>query len=209
MTSLKVGELAKLVGVSVRSLHHYDELGLLKPSAGRRSQHRIYDATDVARLQQIISLKSVGLTLAKIKQCLQSRNFDLKTSLTMQREMIEKKIDDYKNIGQLLRLMLSRLDQHQNLEMEELLILMKEIKQMENIYTKSQLQKLKDRYEKYGLDKVKEVEDGWLKLFKEFEIALQKGLAPQSPGVQILAKQAQSYIDMFTGEDKEIEVRLD
>lgn len=209
MKNLKIGELAKLVGRSVRSLHHYDELGLLMPSAGRKSQHRLYNAADVARLQQIISLKNIGFSLAEIKQCLQNRDFDLKTSLAMHKEMIEKSIEEYQNIDQILRLMLSRLEQNHDIETEEFLMLIKDITQMEKIYSKEQLQTLKDRYEKYGLDKVQEVEDGWLKLFKQFEIALEKGLAPEKPAVQMLAKLAQEYIDLFTGKDKEIEARLD
>ncbi len=94
MKNLKIGELAKLVGISVRSLHHYDELGLLKPGGGRKSQHRFYNHADVARLQQIISLKSIGFSLAEIKQCFQNRNFDLKTSIAMHKEMIERSIEE-------------------------------------------------------------------------------------------------------------------
>ncbi len=127
----------------------------------------------------------------------------------MQKEMIERKIEEYKSVHQTLRLMLSRFAQQQNVSMEELLTLMKEIKQMENIYTKEQLQKLKDRYEKFGLNKVKEVEEGFAELFKQFEIALNKGLEPASHDAQILANQAQHYIDLFTGGDKDIEARLD
>lgn len=209
MKRLKIGELAKLVSVSVRSLHHYDEIGLLNPGAGRKSQHRLYNINDVAKLQQIISLKSIGFSLAEIKNFMHNRKFDLKTSLMMQQEMIEQKIEAYSNINQTLRLMLSRMKHDPNVEMEGLLMLMKEMKQMETIYSNEQLQKLKDRYEKYGLDKVKEVEDGWLQLFRQFEMAMNQGLAVDSNDVQILAHKAQEYIDMFTGGDKEIEARLD
>lgn len=209
MRTLKIGQLAKLAGVSVRALHHYDELGLLKPSAGRRSEHRQYNAADVARLQHIVSLKSIGMSLNDIKQCLDTRSFDLKTALAMQQGMIEQKIEEYKNIHHTLSLMLQRLNQHQEITMEDLLMLMKELKQMEQIYTKEQLQKLKNRYEHYGLDNVKEVEKGWLSLFKKFETAFNQGLPPQNPEVQALAQQAQTYIDLFTGGDKDIEARLD
>jgi len=205
----KVGEVAKMAGISVRSLHHYDELGLLRPSGGRRSQHRLYNANDIVKLHQIMALKTIGFSLKEVRHWLSRKDFDLKTSLLMQKGMIEKKIEEYKDIDQTLRLMLSRLSQNQDVKMEELLALMKEIRQMENIYTKEQLQKIKDRYEKYGLDKVKEVEDAWVKLFEQFEDAKENGVLPNHPDVQALAKLAQTYIDLFTGGDKEIEAKLD
>ncbi|MEA2488332.1 MAG: hypothetical protein QOH21_124, partial [Acidobacteriota bacterium] len=56
----KIGELAKRTGVSVRTLHHYDEIGLLTPSHRTESGHRLYGREEVIRLQQIVSLRQVG-----------------------------------------------------------------------------------------------------------------------------------------------------
>lgn len=175
----------------------------------RRSKQRLYDAKDVERLQQVVSLNSVGFSLKEIKRCLDDKGFALETSLAMHQEMVQQKIEEYKRIHDTLRLMLSRLAHKQNIEIQELLSLIKEIKQMENIYTKEQLKMLKERYEKYGPDKIKEVEEGWIRLFNEFENAMEKGLDPESYEVQKLAATAQEYIDLFTGRDKEIEARLD
>ncbi len=58
--ALKVGELARRTGLTVRTLHHYDEIGLLKPSLHTESGHRLYTADDVARLQQVLSLRFVS-----------------------------------------------------------------------------------------------------------------------------------------------------
>ena len=52
---LKVGELARRTGLTIRTLHHYDEIGLLKPSLHTDVGHRLYRAGDVARLQQVLS----------------------------------------------------------------------------------------------------------------------------------------------------------
>ena len=60
---LKVGELARSSGVSVRTLHYYDEIGLLRPSQQTATGHRLYSRADVVRLQQIRSLRSLGLPL--------------------------------------------------------------------------------------------------------------------------------------------------
>src|SRR5258707_13337974 len=66
----KVGELAKRTGVSVRALHHYDEIGLLSPSHRTSGGHRLYTEVDVARLQQIRSLRELGLGLDDIAKSL-------------------------------------------------------------------------------------------------------------------------------------------
>jgi DNA-binding transcriptional MerR regulator len=63
-------EFAALTGVTVRALHHYDRLGLLKPSGRTASGYRLYGAGDVARLQQIVTLKFIGLSLKQIKEVL-------------------------------------------------------------------------------------------------------------------------------------------
>ncbi len=64
-----VGELAHQAGVSVRTLHHYDEIGLLIPTR-RAGGHRRYTEPDVARLTQVVALRSVGLSLDEIRRCL-------------------------------------------------------------------------------------------------------------------------------------------
>src|SRR3954468_8096229 len=63
---LKVGELARSTGLTVRTLHHYDEIGLLKPSGRSESGYRLYGEDDVARLHAIQALRHLGLPLAEI-----------------------------------------------------------------------------------------------------------------------------------------------
>src|ERR1041385_7125762 len=69
---LKVGELARRSGLTVRTLHHYDSIGLLKPSARSDAGYRLYNRDDIARLHQIQALRSFGLTLAEVGVCLAS-----------------------------------------------------------------------------------------------------------------------------------------
>src|ERR1041384_2257477 len=73
--ALKVGELAKRTGLTVRTLHHYDEIGLLKPSQHTESAHRLYTAGDVARLQQVLSLGQLGVSLEQSGDCLAGPGF--------------------------------------------------------------------------------------------------------------------------------------
>lgn len=64
----KVGDLAGRTGLSVRTLHHYDEIGLLSPSGRTGSGHRLYSAEDVLRLQRIRSLRALGFSLEEIRE---------------------------------------------------------------------------------------------------------------------------------------------
>src|SRR5262245_39461773 len=61
-----VGELAKLTGITVRALHHYDEIGLVVPSQRTPAGYRLYDDTDVIRLQQVLLFRELGLPLDEI-----------------------------------------------------------------------------------------------------------------------------------------------
>src|SRR6186997_1280435 len=73
--ALKVGELARRTGLTIRTLHHYDEIGLLKPSLHTEAGHRLYTAEDVARLQQVLSLRQLGFTLEEVRDCLTQPGF--------------------------------------------------------------------------------------------------------------------------------------
>ena len=63
----KAAEFAQLAGVTVRTLHHYDRLGLLKPTGHTAKGHRLYGERDFARLQQIVTLKFIGFPLKQIE----------------------------------------------------------------------------------------------------------------------------------------------
>lgn len=71
----KVGELAKLTGLTLRTLRFYDQIGLFSPSAYSDSGHRLYNEADLSRLQQILSLKELGLSLEEIKSIVTGGHF--------------------------------------------------------------------------------------------------------------------------------------
>ena len=86
----RIGEFAKLAGVTIRALHHYDRIGLLKPPRGS-SGFRLYRAEDLERLEQIAALKFLGIPLQEIKQLLKRGPLTLVDSLHMQREALAEK----------------------------------------------------------------------------------------------------------------------
>jgi len=88
--SYRIGEFAKLAGVTVRALHHYDRIGLLKPQRGA-SGFRLYRMEDLERLEQIAALKFLGIPLQEIKLLLKHGPLSLADSLHMQREALAEK----------------------------------------------------------------------------------------------------------------------
>jgi DNA-binding transcriptional MerR regulator len=83
-----VGDVARLAGVSVRTLHHYDEVGLLEPSDRSDAGYRLYTTEDLERLQQILFYKELGFTLEEIRTLMGDPAFDRREALLTQREMI-------------------------------------------------------------------------------------------------------------------------
>ncbi|MFS0868625.1 MerR family transcriptional regulator [Paenibacillus xylanilyticus] len=80
----KVGELAKLTGLTVRTLRYYDQISLFSPSYYSPSGHRLYTESDIARLQQILSLKDLGLSLDEVKAVLADDRISLFEIITLQ-----------------------------------------------------------------------------------------------------------------------------
>lgn len=88
----KVGDLAKLTGLTVRTLRFYDQIGLFSPSGQTESGHRLYNESDMSRLQQILSLKELGLSLEEVKSVLAGEQYEPLEIVTMQIARIKEQI---------------------------------------------------------------------------------------------------------------------
>ena len=85
----QVKEVARLAGVSARTLHHYDSIGLLMPATRTSAGYRLYTDADLLRLQQILISRELGLTLEEIRRSLDDPRFDRKAALLDQRERLK------------------------------------------------------------------------------------------------------------------------
>lgn len=94
-----VNEVSKLTGVSVRTLHHYDAIGLLKPTEVTRAGYRLYDDTALSRLQSILLFRELQFPLKEIKEILDNPTFDPSEALTQQIELLELQ---RRHIGELI-----------------------------------------------------------------------------------------------------------
>lgn len=104
---MTVNEVSKLTGVSIRTLHYYDTIGLLHPTDVTESGYRLYDDTALERLQQILLFRELEFPLKEIKRILECKNFDRREALdqqigllTLKKEHLEKLIDFAREIKQ-------------------------------------------------------------------------------------------------------------
>lgn len=91
MEKYSVSLVAKIAGISIRTLHHYDKIGLLNPAKRAESRYRYYTKTELFRLQQILFFKELDFPLKKIQRILDDPEFDLIEALSFQRIELKKR----------------------------------------------------------------------------------------------------------------------
>ncbi|MGO4372841.1 MerR family transcriptional regulator [Paenibacillus sp. 2TAB19] len=99
----KVGDLAKLTGLTVRTLRFYDQIGLFSPSGQTESGHRLYNERDLSRLHQILSLKELGLSLEEIKSVLVGGQYSPLEIVGLQINQINEQIKQQQKLLEQLR----------------------------------------------------------------------------------------------------------
>lgn len=99
----KVGDLAKLTGLTVRTLRFYDQIGLFSPSGQTESGHRLYNELDLSRLHQILSLKELGLSLEEIKSALNGGQISPLEIVELQIDQIKEQIKQQQKLLEQLR----------------------------------------------------------------------------------------------------------
>lgn len=98
MPTYTVREVARLAGVTVRTLHFYDEIGLLKPAYTGENGYRYYEKAELLRLQQIMFYRELNVPLDQIKAIMANPEFDRLEALQAHRERMEKEVDRYRRL---------------------------------------------------------------------------------------------------------------
>lgn len=105
---LTVGRTARLVGVSVRTLHHWDAIGLVRPSDRSWSDYRLYDADDVARIHRVLVYREIGMPLSEIARVLDDPGVDPHEHLRRQRDLLEERIERLQKAARAVDRMIER-----------------------------------------------------------------------------------------------------
>ena len=205
----KVGELAKRTGVTVRTLHHYDQIGLLKPTGRTDSGHRLYSGSDLKRLQAIASLRYVGFSLDEIGQCLDGDGrLTLTQALNIQIERLEHRIEAERRLRARLAAIVDRLNSAETISVDELTETIERTWSMDKYYSADQLDYLARRAKEVGQDRIQQVQREWQELFQSFEDAMNRNVDPASEEVQALARKSADLIKEFTGGDSGVRASL-
>ncbi len=138
-TSWKIGELASQCGITVRTLHHYHQIGLLVPSEFTEAGHRLYTKADLSKLQQILSLKQLGLSLEEIHYFMENPHYNPLPVVQAQLEIINKQIKFKEKLRYELEQLQTLLSLSQNISADQLLKIMEVIRMNESNYLAPEL----------------------------------------------------------------------
>jgi MerR family transcriptional regulator, thiopeptide resistance regulator len=207
MRGYRVTEFAGLAGVTVRALHHYDRLAVLRPKR-TESGYRLYSLRDLERLEQIVALKFLGLPLKEIKTLLDREERRLPEVLRSQRLALEEKrrsleqaihaIEDAEHAiacgkpadVQVLAKIIEVIEMQENTEF------------MNKYYSEEAQAKLAGKRKEWNPEMQAEVSRAWSELFRDVEAALDED--PASEKAQALAARWRKLVESFTGGDPEV-----
>lgn len=206
----QIGTFATRAGTTVRALRHYDRIGLLLPTARSSGRNRLYADEDLVRLQQIVTLKFIGLSLGQIRQVLKQRR-KVKELLALQRKALEERKRRLDRIIEAIR-----AAEHAGEGSVDRFRTIVEVIAMEQkkdvlqdwygkYYTPEQIERFKQR--SWSPKDQKHAEAKWKAIFEEAKKLF--GSDPGAPAAQKVAARWYEMISQFTQGDPEIEKSLD
>lgn len=192
----RVGEVAALTRVTVRTLHHYDRIGLLRPALHSAGGYRMYGESELLRLQQILTLRYLGFPLRRIGELLDRADFDLVASLRVQQQALHDRIAELERIATTIGDLVD-----QRLETGEwswqLVIVASEAvgagltrgeETMDAYYTPEQMTRFEEARRATPQEEIGAIEEGWTALLAEVRAARAADLDPATAEAGALAE---------------------
>ncbi len=189
--SYTVKQLAILAGVSVRTLHHYDYIGLLSPSQKKPNGYRYYEEPELLKLQQILFFRELDFPLSEIKRIILSPSFNIKEALRDQRKFIKMRKERLDKLIKTIDKTIKKINKEINMsddelygnfskeEMEKYAEEAKERWGHTEAYKQSQ-----ERYKKMGKEGLKKVLAEGTQISANIAGLMKKGKKPEDPEVQ-------------------------
>jgi DNA-binding transcriptional MerR regulator len=205
----RIGEVAAATGLTVRTLHHYDEIGLLAPSARSEAGYRLYGDDDVRRLYRIVAFRRLGLALDEIGALLDGEGADPRAVIHAQLERLDAEMALRSRLRARLNRLLEALEGANGAAGADLFLdAIEGMTMAEKYYTPEQLAQLEERRTALGNEGMRKAEDDWAALIAEAEAERARGTAPTDPAALALAERWASLIARFTGGDMGIHASL-
>ena len=210
----RASEFAQLTGVTVRTLHHYDRLGLLKPSHYSRAGYRLYSERDFARLEQIVALKFIGFPLKEITGILSRDSIDLASALRRQREAIHEKRRKLELAIQAIQRAEYVIGSSTDPDWEtfakiiEVINMQNDMEWSKKYYSAEAQREVGKRAAAVPREVIEQAQLDWATLIKEVDIAVKAGEDPTCEKSQLLAARWAELLKGFTGGNPEIQAGL-
>ena len=207
MRGYQVREFADLAGVTVRALHHYDRLAVLRPRR-TESGYRVYSLGDLERLEQIVALKFLGLPLKEIKTVLDREGRRLPEVLRSQRLALEEKRRSLDRAIHAIRDAEQAIESGEPAGVPLLVKIIEVIEMQENTefmnqyYSEEAQAKLAEKRKEWKPEMQAEVTRAWNELFRDVEASLDED--PKSEKAQALLARWRKLVEGFTGGDPEV-----
>ncbi|HHG8904930.1 MerR family transcriptional regulator [Klebsiella sp. JB_Kp025] len=179
---LKVGELARRSGITVRTLHYYDNIGLLIPSARSDSGYRLYNRADIARLHHIQALRRMGMTLAEVGAILERSDLALPTVLERQIAMLNQQLAQITALRARLQTMQLQLTAGDDPELNDWLTTLELMTMYDKYFTADELAQLPF----YQADTQRQQE--WAAMVQQVHELMANGTPAEDPQAQRIAR---------------------
>ena len=204
----RIGEVAAATGLTVRTLHHYDEIGLLAPSGRSDGGYRLYADDDVRRLYRIVAFRRLGFALGEIGALLDGDGADPRAVIRAQLERLDAEAATREALRGRLARLLDALDGANGAAADLFLEAIEGMTMSERYYTPEQLAQLEQRRNALGEEGMRKAEADWAALIAEAEELRASGAAPTDPRTQALAARWAALVEQFTGGDPGIHASL-
>ena len=194
--------------MTVRGLRWYEQVGLLRPSGRTTTGHRLYSHGDIVRLQQIQSLKSLGLSLAQIRTFLDDPEVSFASVLAMHLSQVKRQIKSLKQLANLLEDLQRGLAASAAVTTDGLLQILKVMRMYEGYFTQEQMAEFSKKRAEIGDDGMRQAQVQWQNLIAQVQDEMDRGGSPAGPRAQNLARRWQKLVTNFTGGDPDIAARV-
>jgi DNA-binding transcriptional MerR regulator len=203
-----VGHLAQATGLTVRTLHHWDEIGLLRPAERSGAGHRRYSPEDVQRLYRILALRRLGLSLDDVSAALHAEGPDLRAAVQTHLARVEAQLAAQRELRRRLVGILDAFDRLDGPSTDQIIDAIEVMTMSERYYTPEQREQLAERREQLGDERIRDYEREWADLLSAFERERAAGTHPTDPRLRPLAEKWRELIQAFTGGDTGIHASL-
>jgi DNA-binding transcriptional MerR regulator len=201
---LKVGQLAKQICLSVRTLHHYDEIGLLSPSVRTSAGHRLYNTKDIALLHRIQALKQLGLSLQQIAELIQENSQPLPDIIAQQIAILDREMAQAAQLKSKLVRLQDNLQEGHEPDMASWLDTLALMNVYEKYLTADEIEELNS----HALAVKHEIEHEWPEMVKKLQAMMDQKTPPDDREAKVFVTLWTEMLERLVGHNPHLLLKI-